>query len=316
MSKWLSRLYDLDRSLSGDIGTRLLRLAAAPITRVVLARNPDPPVEVDLGPRRLWINWSHNLPGFLRSHPNYEGEIGRVASFLHRKRGRLVMIDVGANVGDTIATMPELEGARFLCIEGSKRFFGLLVRNFGSDTSVCCVNAVLTDGEGNISGRTFVELRGTAHLDMSSSNDHHDSAPVETLDALVNDRGEFASPDLLKIDTDGFDFRVIKGASKLLARSRPILHFELAFTLWEQVGATCVSDALLWLSDMGYRTGILYDNLGYLIATDAFATQVRIQGLREYAQRRKDWYVNVIAFHEQSEGEEEFLATEREHVFQ
>lgn len=315
MSTFLSSLYRLRRGPSASFGERILKLLARPVIKAALRREPDPAVEVDLGRRKLWMNWSHNLPSFLVAYPNYETEIGRLAAFIHRKFGQLMMIDVGANVGDTVATLPELPHAKFLCIEGSRKYFDLLGRNFGANPNVCCVNALMSDGDAEVTGRSLIELGGTAHLEPTARG-IGDDTPVATLDAIVAKHPEFESANLLKIDTDGFDFRVMKGSGKLLARAKPALHFELSFRLWQDVGKTDVANALRWLCGAGYRSGILYDNLGFLIGTDLFEAPVKLPALHEYALRRHDFYLNVIAFHEQSGCEAEYLAGEREHHFQ
>src|SRR5579862_9809408 len=80
----------------------------------------DPIVRVPVGDRALLMPWSHHLPLILKNNPLYETEIGRLALHLSKTDGELSMIDVGANIGDTIATLPSLSRAKFLCIEGSE----------------------------------------------------------------------------------------------------------------------------------------------------------------------------------------------------
>ncbi len=89
--------------------------------RLIRRFNTDPIVRLQVGDRALLMPWSHNLPLILRSNPLYETEIGRLAQHLADIDGRVVMIDAGANIGDTIATLPKLDQAKFLCIEGSER---------------------------------------------------------------------------------------------------------------------------------------------------------------------------------------------------
>ena len=304
-------LYRLRRSPSRTLGERVLKVLARPAIKLALWRDPDPVIQVDLGRRTLWINWSHNLPSFLEQFPNYETEIGRLAALIHARCGRLTMVDVGANVGDTIALLPELPAARFLCVEGSRRYFDLLVRNFGSNINVHCVNALISDGEMQMPNAELVEIHGSAHLRKTPITVPGGSR-FETLDAVIDRHSQFSNANFLKIDTDGFDFRVLKGAAGLLARSRPALHFELAFRFWEEVGETSMFDALTWLADAGYRRGILYDNLGFLIGADSFEKPVKLTAFRDYGLRRHDFYLNVVAFHESDRLAEEFLAGELE----
>jgi FkbM family methyltransferase len=275
---------------------------------------PDPIVKVNVGGHELLMNWSHNLPSILASDRNYEAEIGRLATFLSRKSGFVTMIDVGANIGDTIAQLPEIPNAKILCVEGSKQYFDLLRTNFRSDPAVSCVYALISDGESDLSSRILVDAGGTGHPGVSEGPDAS-RAPVVTLDALLLQYVDFQRANFLKVDTDGFDFRVLEGAGRLLKDARPALHVELSFEHWERVGGTNIAEALRTLSAIGYATGILYDNHGFLMGIDSFAQQEKIQMLKEYAARRTDFYLNFVAFHHASGWEEEFFAEESKHRF-
>ena len=68
------------------------------------------------------------------------------------------------------------------------------------------------------------------------------SVPSHTLDSLVP--GEAVS--LLKIDAEGHELRVLKGAQRLLSRSRPILYVENDRIEESQ-------RLIEWLSELGYR---------------------------------------------------------------
>ncbi len=307
----MSVLYRLRRGPSRSLGERALKLLARPAIKLALMRDADPAVLVELGQRRLWMNWAHSLPSFIASYPHYETEIGRLAAFIGARDGRLSMIDVGANIGDTIALLPALSAAQFLCIEGSRKYFDLLVRNFGPDPSVRCVNALLYDGSSAAAESDLIERNGTAQLG-------HAHGPVEkgakftTLDAVIDQYPQFASANFLKIDTDGYDFRVLKGGANLLGAARPALHFELCFHLWEEVGRTDLAEALAWLAAAGYGCAILYDNLGYLIGTEILAKPDKLMALHDYAMRRRDFYLNIVAFHDTDPSVAGFLAAESE----
>lgn len=309
MESILSSLYNIRQKSSSGLHFRILDLLTRPFVRLSLRGGADPVIKVNLGRQCLWMNWSHNLPHFLRNYPNYETEIGRLAAFIQQKMGRLIMIDVGANVGDTIATLPVLQNARFLCIEGSQNYYSLLTRNLEKNPNTKCVNAFCSDGESLDPHLSLVEVCGTAHLERNTDSPSID-VPTETLDVIAAREQGFMETNFLKIDTDGFDFRVLKGAVNLLEAARPALHFEFSPRLWQEVGNTDIPAALKWLGNAGYKTAIIYDNLGYLIGADSLAAPVLLPGLREYASKRKDFYMNIIAFHEESGMEKEFLVEE------
>ena len=55
-----------------------------------------------------------------------------------------------------------------------------------------------------------------------------DGAELEsfTLDQIVHEHGDFTNVNIIKTDTDGFDFKVIRGASQTIKSSRPALLIE------------------------------------------------------------------------------------------
>lgn len=54
--------------------------------------------------------------------------------------------------------------------------------------------------------------------------------------------------DFIKVDTDGFDFEVLRGGEATIRRDRPILYFELAVDL-----LPAPRTDLSWLQSLGYR---------------------------------------------------------------
>jgi FkbM family methyltransferase len=308
MSELLSILYRYRRGPSRSIGERILKFLARPAIRLVLSRFPDPAVRIEIGRRKLWMNWSHNLPFFLASYPNYETEIGRLAEFIHGYDGRLMMIDVGANVGDTIACLPPLKNAGFLCVEASKRYFELLRRNFGSETNVKLVLALLGDGDRTQSGLALQECGGTAHVGGLAGE--VTGVPTTTLDALVAQDDSFYGTNLLKIDTDGYDLRVLRGASRLLERARPCLHVEMSTRHWRDYGNSSAAEAIAYLSQYGYDQMLLYDNQGYVIGGDRLSAPRLLPAIADYAMRKEGFYANIVAFHSQCAYAAEFLKRE------
>jgi FkbM family methyltransferase len=253
--------------------------------------------------------WSHNLPLILRSNPLYETEIGRLAQHLAERDGDAVMIDAGANIGDTIATLPKLDQAKFLCIEGSERYYDLLQKNCESDKRVKPVFALLTDVVSGTDGARIKEVEGTAHVEMTEGSVA--VAPWWTLDQLLEVHSEFKEANFCKIDCDGYDLRVLKGGTAFLERAKPCLHIELGLQLWRQYGGCEVEDGLAFLSRFGYKEVLVYDNLGYFIARDHVENPRILGVLADYTMRHPPWfYLNLIAFHETRNDLEEFYGRE------
>jgi FkbM family methyltransferase len=287
----------------------LLSKPLALALRLVRGFTTDPIVRLPVGDRTLLMPWSHNLPSILRSNPLYETEIGRLALQLAETDGEVVMIDAGANIGDTIATLPKLHQAKFLCIEGSERYYDLLQKNWESDTRVRPVFALLTDAVGGTNGARVKEVEGTAHVEMTEGSKA--VAPWRTLDQLLEVYPEFKEANFCKIDCDGYDLRVLKGGTEFLERAKPCLHIEFGLQLWRRYGDCDAADGFAVLAKFGYKEVLVYDNLGRFIARDCVENPRILGILADYTMRSPHWfYFNLIAFHKTRKDLEKFYGAE------
>ncbi len=296
------------RERNGSIKDLLSKPVALAV-RVARKFTADPIIQLQVGDRTLLMPWSHNLPLILRNNPLYETEIGRLAQHLVEVDGEVVMIDAGANIGDTIATLPQLSQAKFLCIEGSERYYDLLSKNCESDPDVTLEFALLTDVKGQNNGARVKEVEGTAHVEMTE--DSSAAAPWRTLDELLELHPEFKNANFCKIDCDGYDLLVLKGATAFLERAKPCLHIEFGPQLWRMYGGCEIADGLEFLFRFGYKDVLVYDNLGYFISRDSVRNSRVLDILADYAMRHPPWfYLNVIAFHESRKDLEQFYTPE------
>ncbi len=251
------------------------------LRRWMIAAFGDPPVEMVVHGHRITLPMSHTIPELLLAKPQHDRQLGRLADFLRERRGRLVAIDVGANVGDTLAAMVgAASGAddRYLAIDPNAEFQRFLVANWGSDARVTIVDAACGARDADV--QAVMQRRdGTAVLTEQADGTR---VRMTTLDALVREHPSFAAPDLLKIDTDGFDFFVLEGARGMLCATHPAVLFEcdhfVASGYVERVRA-----ALRLLLECGYAHMAAYDNVGYLMGcyslrdTRAFEQQLFYQ---------------------------------------
>lgn len=269
----------------------------------------DPIIRLEIGDRSLLMPWSHNLPAILRKRPLYQAEIGRLACHLCETHGEVVMIDAGANIGYTIARLPRLDQAKFLCIEGSERYYGLLQKNCESDPRVKPVFAWLTDSLGLSNNSRLKEAKGTAEVGTTEGSVA--AAPSRTLDELLETHPEFKNANLFKSDTAGYDLRVLKGSTAFLQRTKASLHIEFSPQLWRRYGNCQADEGLSFLSGFGYKEVLVYDNFGNFIARDR-TDRPRVLGvLADYTKRHPPWwYLILIAFHETRKDLEQFYGSE------
>ncbi len=280
--------YIFDQSIS-DSRPRALAFEAI---RRLLVRFGDPVVSYRINGRAIAINLAHQLPHCRRIQPFYSANLTRLCAFLREEFGVLRMIDVGANVGDSYCLADPRPSDAYLLIEGDARYFSLLERNTRSDPAVRRIRALVSD-EATSSGTLFAE-NGNARV-VAAADAEADDAPWITLDAILDTDAVFAGPHLLKTDVEGFDTRVLRGASGHIARTSPVLFFEHYPRLLRQAGD---SDTAIFaeLAQRGYSQAILYDNLGSLVATAATSDEDLIGRLVSQAQRKRKYYYDVCCF--------------------
>ncbi|MEP6620092.1 MAG: FkbM family methyltransferase [bacterium] len=232
-----------------------------------LIRSGDPTVSMPVGRRTLRIPLSHQLPVYRALLPSYDRLLPSLARVLHESGIRIDMIDVGANIGDSMALVLEFApNARFLCIEGHGRYAAILRRNasrLGADVEVVDVFC----GDGSESGwRVADDSHGTARLAPIYALEG--TPRMVTLDALAGSHQRARGVTLLKIDTDGSDIRVLRGASALLRDALPILLVEFHPGLLRENGEH-PADLFSSLSAAGYTRARLYTNRGDSLGTFA-----------------------------------------------
>jgi FkbM family methyltransferase len=206
-----------------------------------------------------------------------------------------LVIDVGANIGDTAIALVQNCTNPIMCIEPSDRFFPYLVRNLqrmsvADFSRVKAVKQLI--GTGLISGTLCHDKRGTASVRVINSSD---SPAHIALDKLVDDVSNVL---LLKVDTDGFDFDVIRSAQAILCHSEPILFWENE--ILEDFQMTGFDELYSLLQEMQYKYIYIFDNFGNLMTEEVdFATLRNINSyvycMRKHNCTRTIYYTDILA---------------------
>ena len=190
----------------------------------------------------------------LRTQNEVEPELLLLPEFLELPG---IFLDVGANNGEYIwAMLAKRPASTLMAIEPIPRLVGLLKRAF---PGVATHNLALTDGEGlrwlkipDIGGRSYA-TRATLNIDHAEEGETGRrliQVPTTTLDAFWKSQGD---PPLacVKIDTEGHEFQVLKGARGVLERHRPVLMVEIEPR--HHPGGD-VAGIFAWIEALGYRT--------------------------------------------------------------
>jgi FkbM family methyltransferase len=168
---------------------------------------------------RLWCPpWSH-LAGAWLSVGDHEPELPFVRALLRPDDG---FVDVGANIG-VYSVVAAVRGARVLAFEPNQNARTMLSANLALnhiEDRVQILPFALADFSGT--ARFTTDLESSNHLETASEA-KGEVVEVRQLDGLV----EPGTPvTLIKIDAEGFDEAVLRGAQGTLERDRPVVIVE------------------------------------------------------------------------------------------
>lgn len=229
--------------------------------RRFILRFSDPPCRMPVRNRQLWMPFSHQLPRYAWADSQYDALLPRLAAYLRQTRGRVCGIDIGANIGDTILAC-DLTGAdQFLAIEPGPLYFTYLERNLGTHPNVRRLQFVCGNKDANSNFHITV-VHGTAQIREAGAGET--AIAAARLDTLLQTQADFSGCNFLKIDTDGHDFDVIRGARELIGRARPAVLFECDFFENPTYSAD-IEEIFQLFAAAGYRHALIYDNAGYLL---------------------------------------------------
>jgi FkbM family methyltransferase len=163
---------------------------------------------------------------------------------------RQVALDIGANVGNhSLYFAPHFAEVR--SFEPNPRTFALLAANALLDPKIQVQQTALGDAAGTLPLRYNPANVGEASLmaDGAGSGGHSVDVPVQRLDDLVDPAADVG---FIKIDVEGFEEQVFRGAARVLA-GRPVIAFEQNPAAFVN-GRSAVADQL---QALGYQLCLL-----------------------------------------------------------
>lgn len=247
-----------------------------------------------VGKYTLLAERDHALPRILAKHPTFGQNLVHLAQAVEKKYPNHPIIDIGANIGDTAALIRSATSQPIICVEGDSRFFASLLENTEQMEKVTSHQVFLGDHDGETDGGVERHA-GTLRLNTDTS-----SRPltIRTLDRVLQANAPDRDPKLLKIDTDGYDVAILRGAQQLIARTHPVLFFEFDRRFLEQNN----EDGLVFLESLkhrGYDQILFYDNYGRLIVKTALANTELLRDLFLYTHGKESAfpYYDIAVFH-------------------
>ena len=171
------------------------------------------------GRAAAWVRESASLIGAAITRPESLGArlndslATHLVTHLPCKR----FVDVGAHIGSIVTEVLRNTSATVIAIEAMPDKVAALRRKFpGLIVHSCAVG----ESDGNVSFFVVPAASGYSSL-IRSPNSVEITVPLRRLDDLVTE-----SVEMIKIDVEGAELGVLRGAERLIATSRPIIMFE------------------------------------------------------------------------------------------
>lgn len=160
-------------------------------------------------------------------------------------RADSVSIDIGANIGTWARELAAMSPAgKVYALEPASHTYALLERNAAEVSNVVPHRLALADEPG-VMHLAYAMSSGVRFL-----SNEGEPVTVETLDNFVE--GEKVSRvDFIKLDVEGAEMKVLKGAEETLRKHRPVVVFEHIRSIAERGGYT-KEDVVAFFEDRGY----------------------------------------------------------------
>lgn len=240
--------------------------------------------------KRLLLPITHSLPWNVAKHPTYSTNFGQIVADA-KLSSHDIIIDIGANVGDTVALVRNESDAKIICIEGDEKYFDYLTKNTFNEKNIELIKTFVGETSGNNNTSLKVE-NGTARLVV----DDKSTVQLKSLDDLLLNSLADKKLALIKIDTDGYDNKIIRGAKQLIIKHQPILFFEYD-PYFLQLNNEKGTDIFELLSSWGYKRYTLYDNLGEKICNCTLYQMDVIRDLHNYfSGKNGKKYMDIAAY--------------------
>ena len=161
------------------------------------------------------------------------------------------VVDVGANVGAVTLNAAKLVGdkGRVFSFEPDPVNFIRLQRNFSLNKFD---NIKLTSKAlGDIEGKGFIRVVTERNLGGNRLSTTGTPIEIITLDDFIK-REKINRVDLIKIDTEGYEMHVLKGAIQTLKTFKPKLFIEIDDNNLKEQGASAL-ELIKYLENLGYK---------------------------------------------------------------
>ena len=209
--------------------------------------------KIQIGNYIIKIPSKHLLIKIIKEQPIRDLFIGELAKIVTNKYPNREIIDIGANIGDTASIISSKSNATLILVEPSNYYFNFLTKNakdFPNKTIL--YNCMILDGE-KIDG-LLIHWGGTAFFNESNIENKILTKKISEIST---------NPSLIKIDTDGHDYKIINSNLDFIKIQIPILIFEIQIE--NDNDFNDITNLLFNLTSIGYTNFSLFDDQGFCL---------------------------------------------------
>ena len=171
----------------------------------------------------------------------------------------MVCLDIGANIGyyACLEANAVMEDGMVYAIEASPKNFQMLQKNVGlqKNSNIESFNFACGDEEGKVTFLTSDRSNWSKILDDDTIFEYKDKIIFEdnveqkTIDSFINEK-KINRIDLIRMDTEGYEYKILKGMKKTIAKFKPLISFELHRNV---LGKEKTESILNFLKEQGYE---------------------------------------------------------------
>ncbi|MGT3204666.1 FkbM family methyltransferase [Yersinia enterocolitica] len=226
--------------------------------------------------------------------PSYESMLASVYKSILKPGD--VAIDIGAHIGLHTFPIAEAVGVegRVFCFEPLPKQFGILsglikerlLSGGGVADDIKAYNIALGDSEGEASFTVvpdFPEFSGFKERTYHSNEIKREIIEVKVM-MLDSFKDEIGKVRYIKVDAEGGELTILRGAIELISESKPIVSFELGDAALVNYPYTS-ADYYDYFYDLGY---VIYSIFGIPLSKNEFVDMSRQQFFWDYIAAHKD----------------------------
>lgn len=148
-----------------------------------------------------------------------------------------ICLDIGANEGGMTESMLQNGAKKIYCFEPGKKLCQQMRNRFENNDKVVIIETGLSDEIGELKNVTYLNawvLGNPNEIKLDVSPGACDIEGYDLFDVSLNTVDNYFKDSIeeigfMKIDVDGYDYKVLKGSQNIINKYRPIIFIELSY---------------------------------------------------------------------------------------